>query len=87
LDYGNTKKLFLTAVMNTLDFSEDDQEHHRASQYFDVPKVYHEFSSLDQLLQHTNTLGHEKEGFVVRDKLGRRIKVKSPDYVTLHKNI
>lgn len=47
------------------------------------PKAY-KLSSLEECKAAAATFGNSKEGFVVVDKYYNRIKVKSPDYITLH---
>lgn len=47
------------------------------------PKIY-PLNSISGCLAAAQELGENKEGFVVRDAFGRRIKVKSPWYLSMH---
>ena len=47
------------------------------------PETYH-LSSIDGCLEAVQNLGENKEGFVVRDRYGNRVKIKSPWYLALH---
>ena len=52
------------------------------AEYFGIlmPKQY-SLSSIDECLAYVKTMTKNEEGFVVRDKYFRRIKIKSPEYL------
>jgi len=45
----------------------------------------HVFDTVGETLQYAQTLPNDREGFVIRDRYGSRVKVKGPEYLKLHK--
>jgi RNA ligase len=80
IDYGDKKDLVLLAVVD----NETGRDRDDVKEMWTGPKVNHyHFSSVDDVLQHT--WGQNEEGCVVRFDSGIRVKIKSPEYLRLHK--
>lgn len=80
VSYPETK-LYYLGRRNIITMKEDKVELPYAK-YFDIlmPKQY-SLSSIDECLAYVKTMTKNEEGFVVRDKYFRRIKIKSPEYL------
>lgn len=80
VSYPETK-LYYLGRRNIITMKEDKNKLSSAK-YFDIlmPKQY-SLSSIDECLAYVKTMTKNEEGFVVRDKYFRRIKIKSPEYL------
>ena len=80
VSYPETK-LYYLGRRNIITMKEDKVELPYAK-YFGIlmPKQY-SLSSIDECLAYVKTMTKNEEGFVVRDKYFRRIKIKSPEYL------
>ena len=84
VDYGQERKLVLLAVIETATGREIDVS---TSGFPDIVKEYY-FGDIDQLRETLGSLGANFEGFVVLWKdSGLRLKVKSVEYLRLHRII
>ena len=77
VSYPETK-LYYLGRRNMVTMKEDKEK----LDYFSIlmPKQY-SLSSIDECLAYVKTMTKNEEGFVVRDKYFRRIKIKSPEYL------
>jgi RNA ligase len=78
-DYGSEEKVFILAKFDK-DGNEYDIENYK--DYFPIVKKHNGIKDLNDL---KNSISDDKEGFVVRFKSGKRIKIKGLEYLRLHK--
>lgn len=77
VSYPETKLYFL-GRRNIVSMREDKEKPNYPG--IRAPKQY-PLSSIDECLAYVKTMTKDEEGFVVRDKYFRRIKIKSPEYL------
>jgi len=77
-DYGNEEKLVLLAKFDTNGNEYSIEEY---KEFFPTAKKF-SFSSINEIKK---SILPEQEGYVIRFKSGKRIKVKGEEYVRLHK--
>lgn len=75
----NETKLFHIGTRNNITGFEEEIDIN-----IEKPKLY-KLSSLDDCISMVKTFDFTKEGFVVRDKKYNRIKIKSEDYIKVHR--
>lgn len=84
-DYGQTKELFLLAVINKkgkeLSTIFDGRDH-----YFNFPLVK-QYNGITEYATLSKMVADDHEGFVVRFNSGFRLKIKGQEYLRLHKAI
>lgn len=61
-----------------------DKMEHEFSEIFDLPKVY-EFKTIKDVVDSAKFLPFNEEGYVMVDKDYNRLKVKSPQYIAVHR--
>jgi len=85
VNYGDVEKVVLLACINTKTGNEYDiHDDYYYDLGFDIVKKYSTLQPLDKLV---NLIPKDNEGFVIRFKNGYRVKIKSDEYVRLHKII
>jgi len=77
-DYGNQRKLVLLAKFDSLGNEYDTTEY---ESFFQLPKTL-EFKDLNYI---KGEIPDNEEGYVIRFKSGKRVKVKSERYVAAHR--
>lgn len=75
--------LYLIGARDTNSFEELDPTTLELSKYFKVPKQFN-LCNLKECLNKVEHMGYDEEGFVVVDKYWKRVKIKSPAYVSAH---
>ena len=79
----NKDALYLIGVRNVETFEEIDPSSIELARFLSTPKKY-KLSSLNECLHKVEFMDYTEEGFVVVDKYWKRIKIKSPAYVSAH---
>lgn len=75
--------LYLIGMRDIFTFEELDPANFEISKFINKPKSY-PLKNLNDCFNKVNSMGYDEEGFVVVDKHWKRIKVKSPAYVSAH---
>ena len=75
--------LYLIGARDVNSFEELDPNTLDISKFFKVPKQF-KLSNLKDCLNKVEHMGYDEEGFVVVDKYWKRVKIKSPAYVSAH---
>lgn len=81
VNYGNKEELFLLAAFDT-----KTGEEYSLRLFFNSPFLLaesHKFESIQEVIEYTQTLDANNEGFVVRLSTGERFKLKSPEYLKI----
>lgn len=75
--------LYLIGARDVNSFEELDPNILDISKFFKVPKQFN-LSNLKECLNKVEHMSYDEEGFVVVDKYWKRVKIKSPAYVSAH---
>jgi len=81
VDYGDEEKLVVLGCYN-IENGQEGTIDNMASEGWEIVKRYDGISDYTQLKE---TIGNDREGYVVRFKNGFRIKIKGDEYVRLHR--
>ena len=88
IDYPQPKIFLLAVFYNAsgIEFDREQLEHEAKMLGCDIPEKY-KLASEEDYARLVENFGVEHEGLVVRDRLGRRVKMKSKLYFELHKSV
>lgn len=81
VDYGSEEKLVLLAGFDTYTGREISIEDLDKVSPFPRASIYHDFRSIQEVIDEQARLGKMEEGFVVRFEDGERVKFKSAEYL------
>jgi hypothetical protein len=80
----NETKLYFHGMRDNISLNEIPFVNSDLIVYFDTPTLFH-LRTLDDCVEAARMLPWDDEGYVVLDKYFNRIKIKSPEYVKIHR--